>query len=137
MSIKLGFGKFKGWTLQQVHDDGEEGMNYLEWLINNTDTTDPKWGAKNKALVREAEQLLGLQRSAAPPVAAPRTPPARPAPSAARPVPGNNVKASEVVSELKTLNAKVQRLMDMIAKHLGIAPEIGEEEMQPDEEVPF
>lgn len=56
--MELKFGKFKGRTIEDISNSGDEGLSYLDWLGKNTDVNDPKYGAKNKAMVAEIKRCM-------------------------------------------------------------------------------
>ena len=55
--MKLKFGKYKNAEMS----DASVPTDYLFWLIKNTDTNDPKWGAQNRALVDEANRVINAR----------------------------------------------------------------------------
>lgn len=62
MGNPLSFGKYKGKTIEEIStikQGREDGASYLEWLRDNSDVNDPKYAAKNKALVAEINRVLG------------------------------------------------------------------------------
>ena len=50
--MKIMFGKHKGKELSEIP------VEYLQWLIENSDVNDPKYGAKNQILVTACERQI-------------------------------------------------------------------------------
>lgn len=111
MGQALKFGKFKGFTLEQIISM-PEGRGYLEWLRDNTETTG-KYAAQNKALVAEVNAVL----NSAGPVAQ------SPAPS--------NQSTTLLSNILKTLQNIEKILANPKQTHIATT------ELEPDENVPF
>lgn len=58
--MKISFGKHKGKELSEIP------MEYLFWLVENTDTSDAKYGAKNKLLVEACNNEINRRGSSKP-----------------------------------------------------------------------
>jgi hypothetical protein len=129
MSGPLKFGKFKGNTLQQIYAMGEEGIGYLQWLRDNTQTTG-KYAASNKALIAEVNQVLTWNQGV----------------DEIRRVPDSQVRAPQAATasnpslkELQSIRERLDIVIKLLQKLAGVQPEavVTESDLQPDEEVPF
>jgi hypothetical protein len=60
----LRFGKYKGKTFKEVLADGEDGFNYMQFLINKmlpesiADPEKDKYKANNEAMLKEAKKAV-------------------------------------------------------------------------------
>lgn len=53
----LKFGKFKGQDTMEIAKNND-GLQYLQWLSENTDTKDPKYGKSNQALLDDIHKAM-------------------------------------------------------------------------------
>ena len=51
------FGKYKGKSVEEIAQENE-GLGYLDWLRENTDPKDAKYGAQNQILLNEINKAL-------------------------------------------------------------------------------
>ncbi|GEM_PF-4302347 len=117
--MTLRFGKYKGLTVVKVAEEGDDGIQYLEWLRENTDTDDPKYGKQNAQLVAEINRVLHAQ--------------GQPNPKA--PVPVISKNGNQATAYLKEIAATLKRIETILANpgRVHTTPE----ELSPSEEVPF
>jgi len=55
--MELKFGKYRGQDISEVAKTNE-GLQYLQWLSENTDVKDPKYGASNAKLLEAIHKAM-------------------------------------------------------------------------------
>lgn len=125
MSDKLKFGKYKGYSLEEIFDEGDEGVGYLQWLRDNTETTG-KYAKQNKKLIADIDDVLA-QDGGSQPEERPATRPAREPQKATSP--------NAAVDLLKKILMSLQNLEKIIANPGKV--NVASTELEPDETTPF